>query len=211
MSPWTGSIKRYGLAAHFDVVMVDVRTSQPKFTVELDGGRHWTDPETRRRDKMKDQLSEWAGLPLLRITSDFLRQDRQWNVLRYVVDAFYLAEAFYDAQAAGYVPLDEPFIVTSCLQPRPGGGFDFNALDQESLLMLLGAYEAGRLPTYSPDQFRAADHEAGAVQADAWMAVAPNRYLVARARVRDFLFQGIRASELASQLAVVEIADLAEQ
>lgn len=209
---WAGSAKWFGLSAHFDFVMVDAETSVPKFAVELDGAQHWTDPTTRRRDRLKDQLSEWAGLPLLRITSDFTRRrGRRWTVLSYAVDTFYLSEAFFAAQQSGQIPLDEPFLPFMFHRPNANGGFDVHALDHEARVMLEEAFEAGNLPSHVPDQYQTRDAEAGAVQSHAWMAVAPDRYLVSRARVRDFRFRGLRASELASQLALLDMADLAQQ
>lgn len=207
----TGAAKHYGLSAHYDFVMVEAGTSVPKFAVELDGAQHWTDPATRRRDRLKDQLSEWAELPLLRITSDFTQQRGRWSVLTYVVDAFYLSEGFLAAQEAGSVPWDEPFDAASFLRRGTDGRLGFNTLDHEPRLQLLRMHEAKSLPFFAPDEWHTRDVEARAVQTHAWMAVASDRYLVSRVRVRDFLFQGMSASELSSQLAVAEFTDLARR
>ncbi|MFC4133487.1 DUF2726 domain-containing protein [Hamadaea flava] len=208
---WTAGVRRYGLASHLDFVMVTAETSMPKFAVELDGRQHWTDPATRRRDRLKDQLCEWAGLPLLRITSEFIRRQGRWTVLNYAIEAFYLSEGFFEAQEAGHIPMDEPLFATSFLVPTADGSLGLNALDHEARLLLLREYQDLRLPTYAPDVFWTTDPSAGAVQAHAWMAVAPNRYLVARTRVRDCRFQGITPSELAGQLVVLELADHAKK
>lgn len=207
----TGAVKHYGLSAHYDFVMIQADTSVPKFAVELDGTQHWTDPATQRRDRLKDQLSEWAELPLLRITSDFTQQRGRWSVLTYVVDAFYLSEAFLAAQEAGSVPWDEPFDAASFLRRGDDGRLGFNTLDHEPRIELLRMFEAGRLPFFAPDEWHTKDVKARAVQTHAWMAVASNRYLVSRVRVRDFFFQGMSPSELSSQLAVAEFADLARR
>jgi hypothetical protein len=132
-------------------------------------------------------------------------------VLTYVVDAFYLSEAFRAAQQAGNVPWDEPFDAASFLRRGDDDRLGFNTLDHEPRLQLLRMYEAGRLPFFAPDEWHTQDVEARAVQTHAWMAVASNRYLVARVRVRDFLFHGMSASELSSQLAVAEFTDLARR
>lgn len=211
LDDWTGDAKHYGLAAHYDFLMVDAATSLPKFAVELDGAQHWNDPATRRRDVLKDQLSEWAGLPLLRITSDFIRQRGRWSVLSYVTDAFYLSEAFYAAQADGHIPMDEPFIATSVVRHDSDGFVRNNSIDSEARVMLKDAAMAGRLADYVPTEFHTRDNESGAAQTHAWLAVAPDRYLVSRVRIRDFRFQGLAPSQLSSQLAVAEIGDLAER
>ncbi|MEV0901451.1 DUF2726 domain-containing protein [Actinoplanes sp. NPDC049802] len=207
----TGVAKHYGLSAHYDFVMIQAETSMPKFAVELDGAQHWTDPATRRRDQLKDQLSEWAELPLLRITSDFTQQRGRWSVLTYVVDAFYLSEGFLAAQEAGTVPWDEPFDAASFLRRGDDGRLGFNTLDHEPRLQLLRMYEAGKIPFFAPDEWHTTAVESRGVQTHAWMAVDSSRYLVSRVRVRDFLFQGMSPSELSSQLAVAEFADLARR
>ena len=201
----------YGLRAHLDFLMIDAETSLPKFAVELDGAQHWTDPAARRRDRAKDALCEWGGLPLLRITSDFSRRLGRRQVLSYVIEAFYLAEAFYEAQDSGDIPLDEPFVVTSVVVRAEDGSLAFNALDHEARLSLLRSSKAGRLPHFAPDEYHTVDKDAGAVQSHALMAVAPNRYLVARSRVRDFRFQGISPSELAGQISVAQLGDMANR
>ena len=207
----TGRAKQYALAAHLDFVMVHAETSAPRFAVELDGSQHWDDPVVRERDRIKDELCELAGLPLLRITSDLTRREGRWTVLTYLVDAFYMAEAFYEAQERGAIPWDEPFVVSSSIAFDAEGGPTFNSLDAKALLALNGHAEAGRLPHGSPDVFRTARSDEGAVFAHAFLAVAPARYLVSRVKVRDFRFQGISPGEIAEQLALAELGELAEQ
>jgi hypothetical protein len=64
---------RFALMAHLDFVMVNYNTSVPRFAVEIDGARHTRDPTQRQRDLMKDELCREAGLPLLRVNSEFGR------------------------------------------------------------------------------------------------------------------------------------------
>ena len=201
--------KQFALKAHLDFVMVSQVDSYARFAVEFDGSQHFTDPQTRSRDRRKDRLCEGAGLPLLRITSDYLQRRSKWVVLNYVIDAFYQSEAFYKAQDNGHIPDDEPFIPTNVLTTNDQGQILFSALDAEARLRLLTHWKNQRLPTYAPDEFVTRDLATGAVHADAFMAVAPNRYLIAQVRVRDFRFQGITPSDVAEQLAGAEIGYLA--
>ena len=211
VDPTSYADKEFALKAHLDFVMVSQATSRARFAVEFDGSQHFTDPKTRARDRRKDRLCEAAGLPLLRITSDYLQRRSKWVVLNYVIDAFYLSEAFYEAQVSGYIPGDEPFFPTSVLTTNDRGQIMFSALDAESRLRLFIHHENQRLPVYAPDEFVTRDPTTGAVHAVAFMAVAPNRYLIAQVRVRDFRFQGITPSEVAEQLAVAEIGYLADR
>ena len=107
----------------------------------------------RERDRIKDQLCETAGLPLLRVTSDFLRKEGRWNVLTYLVDAFYLAEAFYEAQEQGSIPWDEPFDAGSFIVTDDDGRRMFNNIDAPARDRLWAHYLARRLPAPIPDTF----------------------------------------------------------
>jgi very-short-patch-repair endonuclease len=203
--------KSYALAAHLDFVMVDKETSRGRFAVELDGRQHFSDPVTLERDALKDELCERAGLPLLRITSGFARKVGRWRVLTYLAEAFYRAEAFFEAQEQGYIPHDEPFDMGSFIARDEHGCMSFDTLDAGVILAFHQHYRTGRLPALLPDVFSMDLPEHRAVQAYGWLAVAPDRYLLARTIVRRFLFQGIGPSDLAEQLTMVEIGNLAQQ
>lgn len=161
----TGRAKNYGLSSHLDFVMVRTDTSEPRFAVELDGAQHWTDPVVRERDRLKDDLCESAGLPLLRVTSNFTRQQGRWTVLTYLVDAFYLAEAFYVAQASGAIPCDEPFDAGNVLTVDEDGQRSFNTLDAAARRRLWGRRRAGQLPAPMPDAWLTSNDEERAVYA----------------------------------------------
>ncbi|MEV5142886.1 DUF2726 domain-containing protein [Streptomyces sp. NPDC052727] len=203
--------KSYALAAHLDFVMVDKATSKGRFAVELDGRQHFADSVTLKRDALKDDLCERAGLPLLRITSDFARKVGRWRVLAYLTEAFYRSEAFFEAQRQGQVPYDEPFDMGSFIVRDEKGRISFDTLDAGVILAFHQHYRAGRLPALLPDVFSTDLPKQRAVQAYGWIAVAPDRYLLARTIVRRFLFQGIGPSDLAEQLTMVELGNLAQQ
>lgn len=143
----------------------------------------------RERDRLKDDLCESAGLPLLRVTSNFTRQQGRWTVLTYLVDAFYLAEAFYVAQASGAIPCDEPFDAGNVLTVDEDGQRSFNTLDA----------------------WLTSNDEERAVYAHSFLAVAIDRYLISRVRVRDLNFPGVGPGELAMQLAVLDVEQLASR
>ncbi|MFF4573673.1 DUF2726 domain-containing protein [Streptomyces sp. NPDC001410] len=211
MDGLTWRTKSYALAAHLDFVMVDKVTSRGRFAVELDGRQHFSDPATLERDALKDELCERAGLPLLRITSDFARKVGRWRILSYLAEAFYRSEAFFEAQEKGHIPYDEPFDMGSFIVRDEQGRMSFDTLDAGVILAFHQHYQAGRLPALLPDVFSTDLPEQRAVQAHGWIAVAPDRYLLARTIVRRFLFQGVGPSDLAEQLVMVEIGNLAQQ
>jgi hypothetical protein len=207
----TGRALSYALAAHFDFVMVDRETSVPRFAVELDGRQHLSDPVTKARDRLKDDLCARARFPLLRVTSDFTRREGRWIVLSYLVEAFYRAETFFDAQEQGIVPMDEIFDAGMVLTRDEDGRPMFDTLDAVARRRLWEHKESGRLSAWLPDVFVTRSGEQRTVHAHAFMAVAVNRYLICRVRVRDFLFRGISASDVAEQLAVADLADQADR
>lgn len=206
-----GRVKQFALMAHLDFVIVDSVTSLPRFAVEFDGASHWEDPATRQRDRMKDALCEAARLPLLRISSEYTQRRGRWIVLSYAIDAFYLSEAFFRAQEQGQIPWDEPFDQGSFVVKDESGHLLFNTLDAPTRLRMLRHYEERRLPAWTPDIYVTRVGELGAVQAHAFLGLAPDRYLLGRVRLRNCLFQGTSPSEIADQLAMLEIGDLADR
>jgi hypothetical protein len=211
MDGLTRRAKSYALAAHLDFLMLDAATSRGRFAVELDGRQHFSDPTTLERDRLKDDLCARASLPLLRITSEFAHKIGRWRVLTYLTEAYYRSEAFFEAQEQGFIPNDEPFNMGSFLARDDQGRLTFDTLDASVVLAFHKHFQDGALPARSPDVFCIELPEQRAVQAHAWFAVAPDRYLLSKVVVRDFLFQGIAPSDLAEQLAVVEIGNLATQ
>ncbi|MCC4292786.1 DUF2726 domain-containing protein [Brevundimonas aurantiaca] len=94
--------------SHFDFLLVDEAT-RPVMAIEYDGPRH-LEPMQIERDAIKNALCREAGFGLLRIQDHhFDRLYRGMTVLRWIVEVTELKRAFYEAQAAGSVPPDEPF------------------------------------------------------------------------------------------------------
>lgn len=94
--------------SHVDFVVTNDET-RPLFIVEYDGPFHAT-PVQQRRDRTKDALCIEAGLGTLRINANHvMKLYRGMSVLRWIIEVTELEKWFYDAQAAGHVPWDEPF------------------------------------------------------------------------------------------------------
>ena len=94
--------------AHVDFVVTDEQT-KPLFIVEYDGPSH-ASLKQQRRDRTKDSLCTAAGLGVLRINANHVAKlYRDMSVLRWIIEVTELERWFYDAQAAGHVPWDEPF------------------------------------------------------------------------------------------------------
>jgi hypothetical protein len=201
----------FALSAELDYAVFDGETGLPKFAVELDGRQHWTDVEQRRKDAAKDRLCEHAGLPQLRVTSDFVHTTGRWPLLSYTVNAFYLSEAFFEAQENRSAPQDEPFYVGNILTSLRGvnGGFLPGTFDALAIRDLWSLYRDGLIPRPIPNTFRVRPDEGRGVRAIAYLPVAKDRYLISESRVRDFPFQGIGPYDLAEEICVVDIANAA--
>jgi hypothetical protein len=63
---------------------------QPAFALEVDSVQH-DDDAHRRRDLIKNWLCARAGLPLLRLRADALREDEETSVLAWLVSLFLVA------------------------------------------------------------------------------------------------------------------------
>jgi Protein of unknown function (DUF2726) len=99
---------RFALQSHFDFVVADER-HLPLFAVEFDGASHQTGIQAAR-DAKKDFLCEHFQLPILRINAEYLnRRYRRLDLLTWFVEVWFLSRSFYDAQAKGEIPPDEPF------------------------------------------------------------------------------------------------------
>lgn len=94
--------------SHFDFLLVDA-DARPVMAIEYDGPGH-LEARQVERDAIKNALCREAGLGLLRVQDQHInRLYGGMTVLRWIVEVTELEKAFYEAQAAGSVPWDEPF------------------------------------------------------------------------------------------------------
>lgn len=75
----------------FDFVVCDDQDYHPIFALELDGFRH-SDSRQVARDLLKNAFCAKAGLPLLRIGVNDLREREEYSVLEWLVGAFAASE-----------------------------------------------------------------------------------------------------------------------
>ncbi|MBI5750508.1 MAG: DUF2726 domain-containing protein [Nitrospinae bacterium] len=99
---------RFALQSHFDFVVVN-SNHDPLFSVEFDGPSHQSTIQ-KERDCRKDKLCEQFDFPILRINSKHLiKKYRNFDLLTWFIEVWFLRESFYKAQNDGLVPWDEPF------------------------------------------------------------------------------------------------------
>ena len=98
----------FALKAHLDFLVTDADYNS-LFAVEFDGPTHGTETQ-QKRDRQKDALMERFALPLLRINANYLnRKYRDFDLLSYFIELWFLRDDFLKAQEAGLVPFDEAF------------------------------------------------------------------------------------------------------
>lgn len=98
----------YALKAHFDFVIID-ENSLASFAVEFDEPHHIKDRDAIVRDRMKGEICNNLGLPLLRIGSQGLEEIDDATVLAWIADTYFIRQAFLLAQAQKLIPLDAEF------------------------------------------------------------------------------------------------------
>ena len=96
---------RYALQAHFDLLLADTTSSIPHFPVEFDGPSHTTDPDTMRRDAMKNMICEQLCLPLLRVDAGYLRTVGRFTLIGWLVELWFVYEEFSAMQDRGDIPI----------------------------------------------------------------------------------------------------------
>ncbi|MFI1063864.1 DUF2726 domain-containing protein [Streptomyces spororaveus] len=201
----------YAMKAHLDFVIADEK-SLPRFAIEIDGSSHWANDRARSNDERKDRLCEQAGLPLIRVGSDFARKEGRWTVLEYLISNFYTWQASEAAQERGELPDD--FFFSPFLMLRPEikpGEYLFDTLDADARTLITRLWRAGTLPTPVVEWHSFNVPERRSVKTYAFIPAAPDRYLVGASEIRASGFCGITNSELGEQLAIAEIGSLATQ
>ncbi|MBI3933323.1 MAG: DUF2726 domain-containing protein [Acidobacteria bacterium] len=115
---------RFALQSHFDFTFCD-ENHTPLFAIEFDGALH-EEKVQRARDIQKGRLCKHFGFPILRINSSYIeREFRGMDLLTYFIEVWFHAQAFYEAQEQGLIPLDEDFDPASIVTPRQGKLFPY--------------------------------------------------------------------------------------
>ncbi|TDU67854.1 DUF2726 domain-containing protein [Streptomyces sp. KS 21] len=201
----------YAMKAHLDFVIAD-EESLPRFAIEIDGSSHWANDRARSNDERKDRLCQEAGLPLIRVGSNFARREGRWTVLEYLISTFYTWQASEAAQERGELP--EDFFFSPFLMMRPEnkpGEYLFDTLDADARTAIVRLWKEGTLPAPVVQWHSFNVPERRSVKTYAFIPAAADRYLVGASEIRAFGFCGITGSELGEQLAIAETGSLATQ
>jgi len=195
----------YGLRSHFDFSVTD-RDYQPLFSVEFDGPLHKTSQVQRRRDALKNELCDRFNHGLLRINSKYLTPSyRGLDLLTFFVDAWFLEEAFNEAQSRGAIPWDEPFDIMSIYSDGTRGSNKWPywlSLDVQMALQQL--HDAGRIGQMVPSHHVGMDSE-GNCRCLSWIVMDARTVLFTLTGMRAQRMRAVCESELVSKLAMFDL------
>jgi hypothetical protein len=194
---------RYSLQSHFDFVVAD-KDWNALFAVEFDGPLH-DSLDAERRDLIKNELCHRFGLPLLRVNANHLqRRFRQWDLLSYFVETWFLKRAFDDAQAKGTIPVEEDFDPMFVFSD--GGEkrwpYWFAAPSQIEIQRL---QKAGKIAHFAPSHLIGRD-PAGNYRCLAYLKISDDAWAVIRTAMRAQLFD-VRTSDVVWQVGIVELRE----
>ena len=183
----------YALKGHFDFLVAD-KQSLPAFAVEFDGPLHET-PEGRRKDNLKNLICERLGLPLLRVTADYLQEENESvSLLAWLADVWFMFQAFLDAQETGTVPADEPF------------GYAFSSFDyfrcHRTLIWV--AHRDGRIKSPPITHVHTFNPESGRYVACDILELRDGTFVAGEASCGRNELYPIDGDELVSELALVD-------
>lgn len=195
----------YALKAHFDFVVTN-SDYHPLFSVEFDGSLHKINPTQKENDCLKDELCWHFQHGLLRINSLYLRKEyRGLDLLTYFVDAWFLEEAFYEAQNQGIVPYDEPFDVTFIISDGMNGPKKWPYwLSLDVQLAIQELHRKGKVAQMVPSHHVGIDNQ-GNYRCMSWLVIDKERVIRVVTGMRAQQFSAVCKSELISMLAMFDV------
>jgi hypothetical protein len=194
----------YALKAHFDWVITDGDDRTPQFAVEFDGASH-EDPDVAARDALKDALCRHFDFPLLRIDGTFLRRVRRRPLVEILVEAWAAWKGFLDAQEAGDIAWDEPWMYGSLFDTDPVSGKLVPALAIDApgrgLVLSLCAKGVTKYPIPT-SLIRFHPTAEGNFESHAMIELADGTFVTGSSKIRSYQWAPIPPWELAEDLAI---------
>jgi len=196
----------FSLRSHVDFLVTDSQY-KTQFCVEFDGSMHRR-PQQVTRDQMKDDLLARFDMPFIRINAMYLDDRfRGLDLLTYFADVWFLSIAFYEAQAIGLVPYDEPFDATYICSDgtHPGRSWPYwLSFDLQNTIRKL--YESKRVAQMCPSHWIGED-EQGNLRCLSWLFLGNTSCAFVETSMRSQRFPAVYGSEVLSQIAVFDLYD----
>lgn len=202
----------YALKAHFDFVVAD-QDHKALFAVEFDGPYHESDKTAIANDIKKNSVCEKLGLQLLRINADFLDlQARRFTILSWLVEIWFLEQAFYEAQDAGSIPSDEPFmhfaVLSDSVQDMQEGKITFPYdLSFPSRIFIARAYHKGLCKDFAPSVHVTEIPDQSIAMGIGLIRVNDADVIIGEAHSNLFQFGSVTHFDLCEDLATIDAAE----
>lgn len=197
----------YALKSHFDFVVTE-SDNDPLLAVEFDGPHHQEDAKAAANDERKDDICRHFQFPVLRANADFLtKKIRQFNILSWLVELWFMERDFERAQEAGQIPPDEPFLYNFVLansgESKITMPYD---LSLPLRLLMKDAHEKQVIKDFCPSVHIAED-TGKFVTAIALLRINDAKVIVGKARCRLYQFSPVSPWELCEELAIIDAGE----
>ncbi len=200
------SLYRYALQAHFDFVVSDSE-HQPLFAVEFDGPTH-SEPNAKRRDKMKNILCERFEFSLLRVNKRYLCTDfSNWDLLRWFCSVYFVKQAWDRDVESGKIAHEDSRFDPMFVSVKTKSGWRSLELERAARAKLGEMFREGEIPLHVPNWVTARDGDRG-LRAIAWIATSKNQGVICETAMQhhllgewvQFALRGIVLCQLASHV-----------
>lgn len=193
----------YSLKSHFDFTVFD-KDYQPLFSVEYDGKQHKTDKTQIKNDELKNEICDYFNYPILRINSNYInKQYKGIDLLSYFIDAWFLSEAFAEAQESGGIPYEEDFDM--CFIASNGGETKWPYwLSADLQIEIQNLYKARKINQFAPSHWIGKD-ENNNYRCICWVEIKPSIIVAIKTGMKMQRFPIRIESDLLWMLAVFDI------
>lgn len=194
----------FSMKSHLDFVVVSSE-NVPLFSVEFDGPSH-KHPVQAKRDRLKNELLHRIEHPLLRINSRYFdARYRGFDLLTYIIDVWFLAESFYEAQENEIIPLDETFdpnflSITDSIYRQP---WPWN-LSYDIIKEMRTLHNNGKLIQSGPCNLVGSDGVEN-LRCLNWIFLEPNEAVFAKTGMRHQDFQPIDFTDILEHIALNDL------
>lgn len=201
----------YALKAHFDFVVTN-SDFLPLFCIEFDGPHHQTDRVAQLNDKKKESLCARFDIPLLRITADFLNKKiRRFTLLGWLIELWFLEQAFYEGQEQGLIPDDESFLYFAILadstEDFQKGKLTFPYdLSFPSRAYIAQCYRSGHCLDLLPSVYHTKNID-GHIEGLAIVRISNSSIVIGHARCCPIQFTPVSGEELCRELATIAVME----
>lgn len=198
----------YALKAHFDFVIYD-NEDLPLFGVELDGSLHDKDNRVIKNDILKNNICERFSFPLLRINAAFVtRKIKDLSLLSWIIEVWFLGQAFFKQQEQGFIPKDEIFDYNFVVKPFMKNGIidgDFAYdLSRNEVVFINKCRREGIIARVN---FAAYEDQLGFTNGIIVASIDDKKGILSRVRVKTFNFYPPSPSDIVENLVIIDIAN----